>query len=162
MTVLQSATAERVASNYQTIWVGVLGPPGDPDMGGTQTIAHVSEGAPSVVVLNVVSDLFRSDVTIEEADAELEGEPLATIPVLDSGPVIVTSPTSGEVHRLPVVLAPGPYRVWVEVEGRDTARELWEAWDYDTDEGSESRPTAERWRLTYVRVARGRMTSGSA
>ena len=151
MTVLQSATAERVASNYRTIWVGVLGPPGDPDV-PTEAAAHVSESAPSVVVLNVVSDLFPSVVTVEEADAEPEGEPLATIPVLDSGPVVVTSPTSGEVHRLRVVLAPGSsYRVWAEVEGRDTARELELEWDYDTDECWDSRPTAERWRLTYVR-----------
>ena len=152
MTVLQSATAERVGSNYGTIWVGVLGPPGGPGEPGTEGVAYVGESAPSVVVLNVVSDLFPSVVTVEEADADPEGEPLATIPVLDSGPVVVTSPTSGEVHRLPVVLAPGSsYRVWVEVEGRDTARELEQAWDYDTDEGWDSRPTAERWRLTYVR-----------
>ena len=91
-------------------------------------------------------------MTVEEGDADRPGEPLATIPILDSGPVIVTSPTSGEVHRLPVVLAPGSsYRVWVEVEGRDIARELVEEWDYDTDEGWDSRPTAEHWRVTYVR-----------
>ena len=151
MTVLQSATAERVASNYRTLWVGAPGPPGDPETPKTDAIAYVSESAPSVVVLTVVSDLFPSDVTVEEADAGPESEAVATIPVRDAGPIVIASPTGGEVHRLPVVLAPGWFRVWVEVEGRGTARELEQVWDYDTDEGWDSRPTAERWRLTYVR-----------
>ena len=151
MTVLQSATADRVPSNYGMIWVGAPGAPGDPGSPEPQTLAYVSESLPSLVVLNVVSDLFPCDLTVEEADAEPEGQPVATIPVTDSGPIVVASPTGGEVYRLPVVLAPGSYRVWVEVEGRDTARELEQAWDYDTDEGPDARPTAERWWLTYVR-----------
>ena len=115
MTVLQSDTAEPVRSEYGTVEVVAPGPLGERGRLRSEPLAYVAESAPGTVVLNVVSDLIPCAVTVEEVDAEPDGEPVATVPVMESGPVVVWQP-GGNPHRMGVELAPGRYRVWVEVE----------------------------------------------
>ena len=148
MTVLQSDTAEPVRSEYGTVEVVAPGPLGERGRLRSEPLAYVAESAPGTVVLNVVSDLIPCAVTVEEVDAEPDGEPVATVPVMESGPVVVWQPGRNP-HRMGVELAPGRYRVWVEVENRERAQQLQEEWDYDT--APEVMPTTERFRVTYLR-----------
>ena len=65
------------------------GPVGERGPVRSQVLAYFSESAPGTVVLNVVSDLLPVTVTVEEVDAEPEGEPVATILAAEFGPVLV-------------------------------------------------------------------------